>query len=176
MSSTVDEHRAQGPDAVAVAVLTVSDSRDADSDTSGRMIVDRMTAEGHEVRDHRIVQDEPELITAAIEEWVAGRRVDAIVVNGGTGISARDQTFETLSAIYQRRLDGFGELFRMLSYQEIGSAAMLSRSSAGVVNGIAIFSLPGSSNAVRLGLEKLIVPEITHIVFELRKQKSARVE
>jgi molybdopterin adenylyltransferase len=176
MSATVDDHRAQGPDAVAVAVLTVSDTRDADSDTSGRLIVDHMSDQGHEVRDHRIVPDEPELITATIEEWVAGQSVDAIVVNGGTGISARDRTFETLAALYERRLDGFGELFRMLSYAEIGAAAMLSRASAGVVNGVAIFSLPGSSNAVRLGLEKLIVPEITHIVFELRKQKTAGVE
>lgn len=153
----------------SVAVLTVSDSRTEESDRSGSLIRRGLTESGHAILDYRIVPDEPAQVRATLETWLADDRCDAVIVNGGTGVSSRDRTYEAVAGMLQQRLDGFGELFRMLSYEEIGSAAMLSRAVAGVVGRKVIFSLPGSSAAVTLALEKLILPEIGHVLAELRR-------
>ena len=148
-------------------VLTISDTRTPDTDASGDAIVDTLTAAGHEVTGRDIVRDDP----AAVREVVGARALaaEAIITTGGTGITARDSTFEAIAALLEKKLDGFGELFRMLSYEEIGPAAMLSRACAGTVGRCAVFSLPGSEHAVRLAMTKLIVPEIGHVVRELNR-------
>ena len=163
-----EEHRREGPRTVRVAVVTASDSRGEEQDTSGAFLRQAAAAAGHPVVLYRVVKDEPDAIRAAMADAVAGG-AQAIVVNGGTGISGRDRTFEAVTGLLEKRLDGFGELFRMLSYAEIGSAAMLSRAVAGVWRRCAVFSVPGSTGAVRLAWEKLIAPELTHLVRELEK-------
>lgn len=163
-----EEHRRAGPRAVAVFVITASDSRGKAEDASGRLLRESAAAAGHQVVGHRVVKDEPDQIRAALEEAVrAGAQ--AVLVNGGTGISGRDRTYEAVAGILEKRLDGFGELFRMLSFGEIGSAAMMSRAVAGTWRGRIVFSMPGSTAAVRLAWEKLIAPELGHLVFELGK-------
>jgi molybdenum cofactor biosynthesis protein B len=158
---------------VRVFVVTASDPRSAAEDESGAFLRDAAAGAGHAVVGYRLVKDEaPELRSALDEAARAG--AEAILVNGGTGIAARDRTYETVAAVLDKRLDGFGELFRMLSYAEIGSAAMLSRAVAGVVGGRVVFSLPGSTAAVRLAWEKLIAPELGHLVRELRKDAGGR--
>lgn len=148
-------------------MLTISDSRTEANDTSGRAIVEALRGAGHDVAGHQIVRDEP----AAVHEVVARQvgAVDVVVTTGGTGITSRDSTYEAIASALDKTLDGFGELFRMLSYQEIGSAAMMSRACAGTIGRTAVFSLPGSENAVRLAMTKLILPELGHIVRELRR-------
>jgi molybdenum cofactor biosynthesis protein B len=161
-----EEHRRAGPRAVAVFVITASDSRGEAEDASGRLLRESAAAAGHQVVGHRVVKDEPDQIRAALEEAVrAGAQ--AVLVSGGTGISGRDRTYEAVAGILEKRLDGFGELFRMLSFGEIGSAAMMSRAVAGTWRGRIVFSMPGSTAAVRLAWEKLIAPELGHLVFEL---------
>ena len=163
-----EEHRRAGPRAVAVFVITASDSRGEAEDASGQALRESAAAAGHQVVGHRVVKDEPDQIRAALEEAVrAGAQ--AVLVNGGTGISGRDRTYEAVAGILEKRLDGFGELFRMLSFGEIGSAAMMSRAVAGTWRGRIVFSMPGSTAAVRLAWEKLIAPELGHLVFELGK-------
>jgi molybdenum cofactor biosynthesis protein B len=144
-------------------VCTVSDSKTPDTDTSGRILRDLLTAAGHEVVSYHVVPDEPSQIHGVIHRACAQPGVRAVIVTGGTGIAARDQTFEAIDALLEKRLPGFGELFRLLSYQEIGPAAMLSRALAGVRAGRVIFSVPGSPAACRLAGERLIVPELPHI-------------
>jgi molybdenum cofactor biosynthesis protein B len=162
------EHRAEGPRSLKLFVITASDTRGEAEDKSGRFLREAAAAAAHELVGYRIVKDEPEAIRAALDE--AGRAgADVIVTNGGTGIAGRDRTYEAVTAVLEKRLDGFGELFRMLSYEEIGSAAMLSRAVAGTWQGRAIFAVPGSTAAVRLAWERLIAPEIGHLVRELRK-------
>ena len=168
-SLSVAEHRAAAPDAVRCAVLTVSDSRTAETDTSGALIRELLTAAGHAVIDARIVPDEPERIRAILDAWAGRPEVQAILSNGGTGIAARDTTYDVVAGLLEKRLDGFGELFRMLSYDEIGAAAMLSRAVAGVYRGRLMVAMPGSRNAVRLAMEKLLVPELGHLVYEISK-------
>jgi len=163
-----EEHRSSGPRSVKVFVITASDSRGEAEDSSGRLLRDGAAAAGHELVGYRVVKDEPDQIRAALEEG-AGAGAQALLVNGGTGISGRDRSYEAVAGLLEKRLDGFGELFRMLSFQEIGSAAMLSRALAGVWRGRAVFSMPGSTAAVRLAWEKLIAPELGHLVFELGK-------
>jgi molybdopterin adenylyltransferase len=169
MSASTEEHRQQAPKSIRCAVVTVSDTRTQDTDRSGAMIRQAMIDAGHDVIEYRIVPDEPDQIGALLDEFVNGGRCDAVIFNGGTGIARRDTTFDVIDQRLQKRLDGFGELFRMLSYEEIGAAAMLSRATAGVYRNCLVFLTPGSSNAVKLALEKLIVPEIAHMVFEIRK-------
>lgn len=169
MSESVEQHRAQSPDHVRCAVVTVSDTRTTETDRSGALIQQRLTAAGHEIVHYRIVKDEPEQIDAVLSELVERDDCDAVIFNGGTGIARRDTTYDTVSRRIEKRLDGFGEIFRMLSFAEIGAAAMLSRATAGVIGNTVIFLTPGSSNAVRLAMDKLIMPEITHVVFEMRK-------
>ena len=163
-----EEHRRSGPTSVKVFVITASDSRGEAEDSSGRLLKDGAVAAGHELVGYRVVKDEPDQIRAALEEG-AGAGAQALLVNGGTGISGRDHSYEAVAGLLEKRLEGFGELFRMLSFQEIGSAAMLSRALAGVWRGRAVFSMPGSTAAVRLAWEKLIAPELGHLVFELGK-------
>ena len=162
------EHRREAPRTVRLFVVTASDTRGEAEDESGAFLIDAARAAGHEVVGRRVVKDDPDAIRAALSE-AAAAEADAIVVNGGTGIAARDRTFEAVSGLLEKRIDGFGELFRMLSYAEIGSAAMLSRAVAGVWGGRAVFSVPGSKAAVRLAWEKLIAPEVGHVLREIRK-------
>jgi molybdenum cofactor biosynthesis protein B len=165
----VDAHRADAPDSVRCAVLTVSDTRSADSDTSGTLIRETLKFSGHSVVDYRIVPDEPDQIREILEVWIGRDDVQVVLSNGGTGIAARDTTYDAISSMLDKRIDGFGELFRMLSWQEIGAAAMLSRAIAGVAGQTLIVAMPGSTNAVRLALTKLIVPELGHLVYEIAK-------
>lgn len=166
-SPSVSAHRAAAPQSVGCAVLTVSDTRTPETDTSGRLIRDGLADRGHQLIDYRIVPDEPDQIRSTFETWTTDKRIEAIISNGGTGISTRDTTYDVIAGLLTKRLDGFGELFRILSYEEIGAAAMLSRAVAGVYRDRIILALPGSSNAVRLGLEKLILPELSHLVYEI---------
>ncbi|HLL50929.1 MAG TPA: MogA/MoaB family molybdenum cofactor biosynthesis protein [Thermomicrobiales bacterium] len=168
-SRSVDAHRADAPDSVRCAVLTVSDTRSPDSDTSGTLIRETLKFSGHSVVDYRIVPDEPDQIREILEGWIGRDDVQVVLTNGGTGIAARDTTYDAISSMLDKRIDGFGELFRMLSWQEIGAAAMLSRAIAGVAGQTLIVAMPGSTNAVRLALTKLIVPELGHLVYEIAK-------
>lgn len=161
-----DEHKqlAEKKGAISVAVITVSDTRTVETDSSGALIRELLGQAGHTITDYQIIKDEPEQINAVLD---AVGDAQAIIFNGGTGIAPRDTTFDALSSKLEKTLPGFGEIFRMLSYHEIGSAAMLSRAVAGTYQGKIIFSTPGSTNAVRLAMEKLILPEIQHLVWEL---------
>jgi molybdenum cofactor biosynthesis protein B len=158
-----EKHRHGDPRSVRVAVVTVSDTRTEADDEGGRLLRERLTAAGHEVVDHRIVKDEPADVRAHVVALLDAGRAEAIVTTGGTGIAARDSTYEAIDGLLEKRLDGFGELFRMLSYAEVGAAAMLSRAVAGVARGAVIIALPGSVNAVELALTKLILPELAHM-------------
>lgn len=171
MSESVHQHREAAPETVRVAVLTISDTRTTETDTGGDVVEETMRGAGHEVVAREIVRDEAASIRTTLVDLLARSDVDAVVTTGGTGISARDTTYEVVERMVEKRLDGFGELFRMLSYEEIGAAAVLSRALAGAVGTKLVASLPGSRNAVRLGMEKLLVPEVAHIVFELRKHQ-----
>ncbi|MBI2529495.1 MAG: molybdenum cofactor biosynthesis protein MoaB [Candidatus Rokubacteria bacterium] len=163
------EHRGSAPRSVGCFVLTVSDSKTHETDTSGALIRDLLTAAGHEVIGRAIVRDEPTRVAAVVAAGCADPRVQAFIMTGGTGITSRDATFEAVEALLDKRLTGFGELFRMLSYGEIGAAAMLSRAQAGVVKRRLLFSLPGSPDACRLALEKLILPELGHLIREVSR-------
>jgi molybdenum cofactor biosynthesis protein B len=169
MSESVQQHRAAAEASLSVGVLTVSDTRNIEDDTGGPLIVEMLEAAGHVVAARTIVKDEREAIVSAVLDFSGDLRVDAVISTGGTGIARRDVTFEALASIMDRRIDGFGELFRMLSFAEIGSAAMLSRATAGAVGSTAVFALPGSRNAIRLAMERLVLPELEHVVFEIRK-------
>ena len=169
MSVSVSDHRAASPASVACFVLTVSDTRTLDTETSGRTIAELLTGAGHTVADRKVVKDNPEDVYEAVTKAIINARVRAVITTGGTGLARRDSTFEALTSHFDKRIDGFGELFRMLSYQEIGAAAMLSRATAGIIRGAVVFMLPGSEAAVRLATTKLIVPELGHIVRELTK-------
>jgi molybdenum cofactor biosynthesis protein B len=164
---SVLEHRKAAVTGVRCFVLTISDTRTDDSDSSGRAIVELLEAAGHRVEKRGIVRDEPRDVRQRVEAQLGA--VDVIVTTGGTGITSRDSTYEAIDRLIEKRLEGFGELFRALSYQEIGSAAMLTRATAGVARRTAIFMLPGSEHAVRLAMTKLIVPELGHVVRELRR-------
>ena len=160
------EHKANAPKSVRCAVLTVSDTRTLETDTGGRAIAELLELAGHVVTGRTIVRDDADQIRGAIERLLASPDVQAIITTGGTGISSRDSTFEVVSGMLQKKLDGFGELFRMLSYHQIGPAAMLSRACAGLLARRIVISLPGSEAAVRLAMEKLVVPELGHLVRE----------
>ncbi|MEP6918812.1 MAG: molybdenum cofactor biosynthesis protein B [Acidobacteriota bacterium] len=160
-------HRRDAPSSVRCFVLTISDTRTDATDTSGDAIASLLIAASHEVVGRQIVPDDPAAVRAALA--AQPERVQVIVTTGGTGITARDSTYEAISGLLDKRLDGFGELFRMLSYDEIGAAAMLSRACAGTIGRTALFSLPGSEHAVRLAMTKLILPEIGHVVRELER-------
>ena len=175
MSESAEKHREAAPEKVRSAVLTISDTRTPETDTGGNIIVELLREAGHEVYLREIVRDEARAIEEVLTAFLADADVDAIITTGGTGISARDTTYEVMNRLIHKKLDGFGELFRMLSYEEIGAAAMLSRAVAGSTTTAAgtkfLACLPGSTNAVRLAMEKLLVPEMPHVVFELRKHR-----
>ncbi len=150
-------------------VITCSDSRTPETDTSGQLIMRLLREHGHEVTAYRLVKDEPTEIRKQINAGLKDKAIQVIIINGGTGISRRDSTFEAVDAMLEKRLDGFGEIFRYLTYKEIGSPAIMSRATAGLVRGRIVFSTPGSENAVRLAMEKLIIPELGHMIRELTK-------
>lgn len=150
------------------AVLTVSDTRTPDTDQSGALIQSRLTEAGHHIADYRIVADEPAAIRDLVMLWGQSGDLDAVIVSGGTGIAPRDTTYDALEALLEKTLPGFGELFRQLSFQDIGSRALASRAAAGVYRGKVLFSLPGSSKAVKLAMDALILPELAHLVGLLR--------
>ena len=164
MSQATTEHRAQAPASVGCYVLTVSDTRTAETDTSGRAIRALLEDAGHIVVGSTIVRDDPDEVAARVRAALDDTRVQAVITTGGTGVTSRDGTFEAVDRLLEKRLDGFGELFRMLSYGEIGAAAMMSRATAGTTGRKAIFVLPGSQDAVRLAMTRLIVPELPHVI------------
>ena len=174
MSESVHRHRDSAPDTVRVAVLTISDTRTPETDTGGDTIDELMRGAGHEVVERDIVGDDATRIRTELLDLLARSDIDAVITTGGTGISTRDTTYEVVDRMLEKRLDGFGEIFRMLSYEEVGAAAILSRAVAGAVGDKLVACLPGSRNAVRLAVEKLLVPEIAHVVFELRKHREGR--
>lgn len=166
---SVEEHKRGQPVAARVFVLTVSDTRTKETDTSGATIQQLLEESGHLVTARQLVRDEPGEVQRIVRQQLAGADAQVLITTGGTGISARDTTYEAIAAFLQKRLDGFGELFRMLSYQEIGSAAMLSRACAGIAAGKILFVLPGSEPAVRLAMTRLILPEIGHLLHEVAR-------
>ena len=168
-SPTAHEHKHHAPRSIGCMVVTCSDTRTPESDTSGQLIQKLLKEKGHSIAAYHLVKDEPAQIKERIAEAIANDAVQAIIINGGTGISRRDSTFEAVDAMLEKRLDGFGEVFRYLTYQEIGSPAIMSRATAGIIKGRVLFSTPGSENAVRLAMEKLILPELGHLVKELTK-------
>ena len=163
------EHKAAAPQCVRCFVLTVSDTRTEATDASGRAIAELLAAAGHRVCGRAIVKDDPDLVRGAVTGQLAAPDVQAIITTGGTGITSRDRTYEAIAGLLQKKLDGFGELFRMLSYAQIGSAAMMSRACAGLVSHRIVISLPGSESAVRLAMEKLVLPELGHLVQQASK-------
>ena len=169
MSQSTAQHRCDSPKSVRCAVMTVSDTRTLETDRGGKLVADLLTAAGHEVTAREIVPDDPRQIEPLVRKLADADAVDAILITGGTGIAARDQTFETISGLLTKTMPGYGELFRMLSYDDIGPAAMLSRAVGGVMNNVVILTMPGSVAAVKLAMEKLIVPEIGHLVYEARR-------
>lgn len=162
--------RAEAPRSIQCGVITISDTRTPESDSSGAAIRERLEREAHTVRRYTVVKDEPTQIVALVRQ-LANDGCQVVITNGGTGIARRDSTFEAIDSLLEKRLPGFGELFRMLSYADIGPAAMLSRATSGTYGETLIFCLPGSTAAVRLAMEKLIVPELPHLVWELLRQK-----
>jgi len=167
--STPREHKATAPRSVGCWVLTVSDTKTPETDTSGALIRKLLLDAGYEVVGSTIVRDEPKDVQRVIREACATAAVQAVIATGGTGITSRDSTYEAIEALLDKRLPGFGELFRMLSYQEVGAAAMLSRAQLGIHARRIIVSLPGSPNACRLALEKLVIPELPHLIREVSR-------
>ncbi|AXI39729.1 molybdenum cofactor biosynthesis protein [Bacillaceae bacterium ZC4] len=165
---SVSEHRSKANGPVRCKVITVSDTRTKDTDKSGALIIELLTREQMEIIDYEIVKDEREAIQSAVKE--ASEEIDVFLLNGGTGFTKRDVTVEAVKELLDKEMVGFGELFRYLSYKEIGSASMLSRALAGSIGQKVIFCMPGSTNAVRLAMEKLILPELRHLVWEMNRQ------
>ncbi|WP_291983530.1 molybdenum cofactor biosynthesis protein B [Luteitalea sp.] len=163
------DHRAAAPTSVRCAVLTISDTRTLDTDSGGAALVSLLEDHGHTIVMRGLVKDDP----SAVQRWVQAQRsrddVDAILTTGGTGVARRDNTHEAIMTMLDKPIPGFGELFRMLSYQEIGAAAMLSRACAGISQCRVVIALPGSVHAVRLAMDKLVLPELGHLVREARR-------
>ena len=164
----VHAHKAHVAKCVSCAVVTVSDTRTTADDTSGRRITELLTAAGHVVRSYGIVRDDPPAITECARELLGSGEMQAVILNGGTGLAPRDVTVEAVRLLLDKELPGFGELFRYLSYAEVGSAAMLSCATAGVARGVIVICLPGSTLAVELAMTKLVLPELGHMVFLAR--------
>ncbi len=165
---SADEHRQKaGTQPVPVAIVTVSDTRTPETDANRQYIEKRLTELGHITAAYRLIKDEPDQVADALTELATRDDVRIILFNGGTGISPRDTTYDVISRMLEKTLPGFGELFRMFSYQGVGAAAMFSRATAGVYRGTLVFSMPGSPNAVQVALEKLILPEINHLAWEV---------
>jgi len=166
---STDAHRATAPDCVRCVVLVISDTRTLDTDTGGRAIAELLTAAGHLVVDRRVLKDDPAPVADLVRELAASGVADAVITTGGTGITHRDSTFEAIDGLLDKRLPGFGELFRMLSFEQVGAAAMLSRACAGTCGRLIVLALPGSEKAVRLAMTRLILPELGHLVSEIRR-------
>lgn len=167
---SVEEHKTKAPVSAACSIITVSDTRTEETDKSGALIRRFLEAKGHEVTDYQIVKDEQALIKNAVLYACESSKAEAIIVNGGTGIALRDVTIEAIQPLFDKEMPGFGEIFRSLSYYEdIGSSAILSRAIAGTSANTAVFVIPGSSGAVKLAMEKLILPELGHVIRELQK-------
>ena len=169
MNQIPQKHRGESPRVVRCAAITVSDTRTLDTDTGGQTLVDRLTETGHEVLAREIIPDDPAAMRELLAKLLNREDVDVILLTGGTGVGSRDQTFETIQALLDKPLPGYGELFRMLSYQEIGPAAMLSRATGGLIGRTVLLTMPGSPAAVELALDKLILPELGHLVREARR-------
>ena len=168
--TSYQQHRAAAATVTAgVAVVTLSDTRTVGTDVSGRRAVELLAAAGHRVVDHRVLPDEPAALGPALRELLARADVDAVLTTGGTGVGRRDQTIGVVEHLLDVVLPGFGELFRMLSWEQVGSGAMLSRAVGGTVGGKVVFSMPGSPAAVELAVSRLILPELPHLLRELRK-------
>jgi molybdopterin adenylyltransferase len=172
MSSAVIEHRNDAPKALNLAVMTVSDTRTPETDTSGALIVAMAEASGHRILERVIVPDDPDRMIPLFRDFASQIDVHAILVTGGTGISPRDRTYETVSGLLTRPLPGYGELFRMLSYAEIGPACILSRAVGGLMGPVVVLVMPGSRAAVELAMRKIILPELPHLVREAQKQST----
>ena len=167
---STQEHKEAAPKKVSCKIITVSDTRDEETDKSGKLMMEMLRDQGHEVTHYVIVKDEEDSIREEVLKACDDPDIDVVLTNGGTGIARRDVTIETVQRLFEKEMTGFGEIFRMLSYQEdIGSAAIMSRAAAGVKNGTAIFSTPGSTGAVKLAMSRLILPELGHVVRELKK-------
>jgi molybdenum cofactor biosynthesis protein B len=169
MTATHEQHAAQGPPAARCAVITVSDTRTLETDTGGRAVIDHLTGAGHDVIAREIIPDEPGRMRLLLDSLRDRDDLDAILMTGGTGITSRDQTFETVSGLLDKPLPGYGEIFRMLSYQEIGPAAILSRAVGGLIGRKVLLTMPGSPAAVRLAMEKIIIPQLPHLLREARR-------
>lgn len=165
---SVVEHKRHAPRSARVHWVTVSDTRTVENDSGGQTARALLEAAGHVV-SYTLLRDEPAEVAALIRKLASDGNVDAVITSGGTGISSRDATYEAVSGLLDKELPGFGELFRMLSYAEIGAAAMLSRAVAGLHGKLVVFATPGSTAAVRLAIEKLILPELGHLVFEVSR-------
>ncbi|PYM19505.1 MAG: molybdenum cofactor biosynthesis protein [Candidatus Rokuibacteriota bacterium] len=168
-AATPQEHRATAPTVIGCFVLTVSDTKTTETDTSGGVIRDLLTSAGHRVIGSAIVRDEPAEVQQVVRGACKHPDVQVVITTGGTGITSRDSTFEAIEQLLEKRLPGFGELFRVLSFQEVGAAAMLSRAQMGIHSRRIVASLPGSPNACRLALEKLLLPELGHLVREVSR-------
>ena len=170
MNEIVEQHRAEGPQSFRIAVLTISDTRTEATDTSGALIVELAEAAGHRVVERAIVPDEPDRMRPLLESYRDRGDLHAALLTGGTGISHRDQTFETVSALLTKPLPGFGELFRMLSFAEIGPACLLSRAVGGLMKELVVLVMPGSRAGVQLAMTQIILPELTHLVHQAHKR------
>ncbi|QCT03123.1 molybdenum cofactor biosynthesis protein B [Paenibacillus algicola] len=170
--NSVEEHRKEAPASVSCMVITVSDTRTLETDQSGRLICELLETQGYIVAGRTIVKDDYEQVRELLYDASSRPDIDAVLLTGGTGISGRDTTYEAVASMLSKELAGFGEVFRFLSYQEIGSAAILSRAVGGAIGDTAIFSMPGSVNAVRLAMDKILLPELRHVVRELKKPVS----
>ncbi|NLF95311.1 MAG: molybdenum cofactor biosynthesis protein MoaB [Candidatus Riflebacteria bacterium] len=164
------EHEKLASASLRLGVMTFTDTRDESSDKSGGILKEMLAAAGHKITGYRVVREDPELMRQALAEWLQSAEFDAVITNGGTGLTARDSTVEVARSFFKKEMEGFGEIFRLISYHQIGAAAMLSRACAGVVGDKMLICLPGSSKAVRLATARLIVPQLPHMIWEVRRQ------
>ncbi len=169
MSDSTQQHQASSPTQLRCAVITVSDTRTLETDTGGAAVIEHLEKAGHQILVREIIRDEPATMRPLLQSLAERDDLDALLLTGGTGISSRDFTYETVSALLTKPLPGYGELFRMLSYAEIGPAALLSRATGGLIGRTVVLTMPGSPAGVRLAMEKIIVPELGHLVREARR-------
>ncbi len=164
-----DHHELAGHDPITVAIVTVSDTRTPETDTNKQYLEARLSELGHLVGAYRLIKDEPDQVETVLDELAFVQAIQIILFNGGTGISPRDTTYDVIARKLEKTLSGFGEIFRMISYEDIGSSAMMSRATAGVYKGKFVASMPGSTNAVKTAMEKLIIPELNHLAWEIMR-------
>jgi len=169
MSTTPSQHKSDAPTEIRCAVITVSDTRTMETDTGGALVVERVESAGHRVERREIIPDDPDVMRPLLESLRDSHGIDAVLMTGGTGITSRDMTYETVTSLLTKPLPGYGELFRMLSYEEIGAAAMLSRATGGLMERTVLLTMPGSRAAVSLAMDRVILPELTHLVREARR-------